>query len=58
MRAPERPGPVGAALVEEIRKLVPAPGPDRFLSPDIKSVVGLVADGTLLSRARSLTSVM
>ena len=58
MRAPERPGPVGAALVEEIRKLVPAPGPDRFLSPDIKSVVGLVADGTLLSRARSLASVM
>lgn len=50
MRAPLTPGPVGAAVIET---LVGAgrPGPDRYLSPEIESVVARVADGDVLAAA-------
>ena len=58
LRAPERPGPVTAALVDELRAAVPGPGTDRFLAPDIEAAVDLVASGRLLARARELVTVL
>ncbi len=40
--------PATSRAVEMIRERVPAPGPDRFLAPDIASAVDLVADGALV----------
>lgn len=42
------PGPGAAAVIEEIRKVAAGPGPDRYLSPEIEAVFGLVADGSVL----------
>jgi histidine ammonia-lyase len=69
-RAPLRPAPATAAVVELLRTgtlpggegtgytPVPGPGPDRFLSPEIETVVGLVADGRVRRAAESVTSLL
>ena len=43
-----------AAVVDRIRTVVPGPGPDRYLAPEIEAVVGLVASGALAEAARSV----
>lgn len=40
--------PVIAEVLSALRERVPAPGPDRYLAPDIAAAVGLVADRSLL----------
>lgn len=50
MRAPLTPGPVGAAVIETLDG-AGRPGPDRYLSPEIESVVARVADGDVLAAA-------
>ncbi len=50
----ETPAPVSAAVIERLRRVVPGPGPDRYLAPDIAATVALVADGELL-RASGLS---
>ncbi|GII88028.1 histidine ammonia-lyase [Sphaerisporangium siamense] len=55
LRLPHRPGPATGAVVAALRQEVPGPGPDRFLSPEIEAVVRLVADGTVVSAAESVT---
>ena len=47
--------PATAAVVARIREHVPGPGTDRFLAPEIESVVGLVAAGSLVEAAASVT---
>ncbi|WP_461023513.1 histidine ammonia-lyase [Thalassiella azotivora] len=48
-RAPLDPAPATAAVRDAVRAAgVAGPGPDRHLSPEIETVVRLVADGTLL----------
>jgi len=51
MRAPLRPAPATAAVVEVLRSRVPGPGPDRYLSPEIGAAVELVRSGALVAAA-------
>jgi histidine ammonia-lyase len=44
----ETPSPVSAAVIDRLRRVVPGPGPDRYLAPDIAEAVALVANGELL----------
>ncbi|WP_214411703.1 histidine ammonia-lyase [Sphaerisporangium fuscum] len=55
LRRPLQPSPATGAVVAALRQDVPGPGPDRHLSPEIESAVRLVADGTLLSAAETVT---
>jgi histidine ammonia-lyase len=55
LRAPLRPGPATAAVVAALRARVPAPGPDRYLAPEIAAAVDLVRDGTVVAAAESVT---
>src|SRR4051794_16757745 len=41
----ERPSPVSAAVIDRLRQVVPGPGPDRYLAPDIAAAVDLVVTG-------------
>jgi histidine ammonia-lyase len=43
--------PVVGRVIEVLRTRVPAPGPDRYLAPDIAAAVELVQTGALLSAA-------
>ncbi|MCO6007587.1 histidine ammonia-lyase [Actinoallomurus purpureus] len=55
LRAPLRPGPATGAVVAALRSRVPAPGPDRYLAPEIAAAVDLVRDGSLVAAAESVT---
>ncbi len=55
LRAPLEPAPATAAVVRALRETVPAPGPDRFLAPEIESAVRLVAEGGVVAAAESVT---
>ncbi|MEQ4719261.1 histidine ammonia-lyase [Nonomuraea sp. B19D2] len=55
LRAPLEPAPATAAVVKALRETVPAPGPDRFLAPELDSAVRLVADGAVVAAAESVT---
>ncbi|MBG0831194.1 histidine ammonia-lyase [Planomonospora sp. ID67723] len=55
LRAPHEPAPATGAVVGLLRQNVPGPGPDRFLAPEIDSVVRLVADGSVVAAAESVT---
>ncbi|MFC4009466.1 histidine ammonia-lyase [Nonomuraea purpurea] len=55
LRAPLEPAPATAAVVRALRETVPAPGPDRFMAPEIDSAVRLVAEGGVVAAAESVT---
>ncbi|MEK7411650.1 MAG: histidine ammonia-lyase [Actinomycetota bacterium] len=48
LRAPLQPGPVTGAVRNRLRKVVPGPGPDRFLSPELEAAVDFVRRGHVL----------
>jgi histidine ammonia-lyase len=48
MRAPLRPGPGTGAALAALRTVVTGPGPDRFLSVELRAAERLVAAGTVL----------
>ena len=48
LRAPLQAGPNTKPVVDRLRAAGAEPGPDRFMSPDIESIVVLVASGELL----------
>jgi histidine ammonia-lyase len=54
-RAPLTSAPAITAVRSRIRELVPGPGPDRHLAPEIDAVVTCVGDGSLRSAAESVT---
>ncbi|WP_129660406.1 histidine ammonia-lyase [Rothia uropygialis] len=55
LRTPE-PAPATARVIETIREAgVQGPGPDRFLAPEIESVVRLVSSGDLLDAVQTVT---
>ncbi|WP_030016311.1 MULTISPECIES: histidine ammonia-lyase [Micrococcales] len=55
LREPDA-APATAAVISAIRAAgVEGPGPDRFLSPEIETVVGLVSSGQLLETLESVT---
>src|SRR6185312_8225239 len=43
LRAPLQPGPATGAALTVVREVVPGPGPDRHLAPEIDAVVALLA---------------
>ncbi len=55
LRAPLTPAPATAAAVTALRRVVPAAGPDRWLSPEIEAAAAAVRDGSLLAAARAVT---
>ena len=55
LRAHLTPAPATAAVVAELRGQIPAPGPDRFLAPEIETAVRLVASGRDPRRRRAVT---
>ncbi|MBG0817081.1 histidine ammonia-lyase [Planomonospora sp. ID82291] len=55
LRAPRRPAPATGAVVAALREAVSGPGPDRFLAPEIEAVVRLVADGSVVAAAETVT---
>ncbi|MGM7643771.1 histidine ammonia-lyase [Nocardia sp. JW2] len=54
LRAPLTPSPATAAVRDALRTLVPGPGPDRHLAPEIEAAVNLAASGALLEAAESV----
>src|SRR5580692_9410768 len=55
LRAPLAPAPATGAVVAGLRTVVPAPGPDRFLAPEIDAVFRYVCGGGALAAAESVT---
>lgn len=51
LRAPLSPAVATAAVRDLVRTVTGGPGPDRFLSPDIEAVTGLVASGSVARAA-------
>ncbi len=49
LRSPLAPAPATAAAVAVVRTLVPGPGPDRHLSPEIEAAEELIRSGALLA---------
>ncbi|NDL57476.1 histidine ammonia-lyase [Phytoactinopolyspora mesophila] len=47
LRAPLTPAPATAAIRASVRRDVPAPGPDRFLTPELDAVVDQIRSGAL-----------
>ncbi|MBW4093954.1 MAG: histidine ammonia-lyase [Acidobacteria bacterium] len=47
------PGPAAAAVIAELRKVVPGPGEDRFLSPELEAADVLVGSGAIRAAAES-----
>lgn len=56
LRAPIRPSDVSAAVVARLRTVIPGPGTDRYLAPDIAAAHAMVLDGSLLAAAASVVS--
>jgi histidine ammonia-lyase len=48
LRAPLQPSHAGQAALDLLRSAVPAPGPDRYLAPELAGAEQLVLNGDLL----------
>ncbi|WP_329004239.1 histidine ammonia-lyase [Kribbella sp. NBC_00709] len=55
LRAPLTPAPATAAVVAALREYVDGPGTDRHLAPELEHSVALVADGTYIDAAETVT---
>lgn len=55
LRAPLEPGAATGAVVELAAGVGAVPGPDRFLSPEIEAITGLVNSGDVVARAAQET---
>ena len=55
LRAPLRPAPATGAVIATLRSVVPGPGPDRFLAPEIEAAIELVAAGDVVRAAETVT---
>jgi histidine ammonia-lyase len=53
LRAPLQPAAGTGAALGVIRSRIAGPGPDRWLSPDLRAVESLLADGSLLAAVES-----
>jgi histidine ammonia-lyase len=58
LRAPLKPAPATAAALAAIRGVVPSPGPDRWLSPDLEQAEQLLADGSLLTAVETAVGAL
>jgi histidine ammonia-lyase len=55
LRAPLQPAPATAAAVAELRTIVPGPGPDRFLAPELAAAEDLLRAGRLAAAVSAVT---
>ncbi|MGW0551373.1 histidine ammonia-lyase [Streptomyces altiplanensis] len=55
LRAPLGPAPATAAVLADLRRHAPGPGPDRYLAPEIEAAVQYVARGQALAAAEGVT---
>jgi histidine ammonia-lyase len=55
LRAPLTAAPATAAAVASLRTVVPGPGQDRYLTPEIEAAVALVRSGVVLAAAEAVT---
>jgi histidine ammonia-lyase len=55
LRAPLAPAPGTGAIVAGLRAVVPGPGPDRYMAPEIEATIRFIADGDALRAAESVT---
>ncbi|HEX2902389.1 MAG TPA: hypothetical protein VHO01_02940, partial [Jatrophihabitans sp.] len=55
LRSPLQPGPATAAVLAGLREQVPAPGPDRYLAPEIEAAHQFVVSGAAVAAAESST---
>jgi histidine ammonia-lyase len=53
LRAPLQPSAATGAALQVLRDRVAGPGPDRWLSPDLRTAEALLADGTVLGAVES-----
>ncbi len=53
LRAPLSPGPATGCVVEALREVVPGPGPDRHLAPELAAAERLVTSGRVVEVAAS-----
>jgi histidine ammonia-lyase len=53
LRAPLRPGPGTGAALAAVRDAIAGPGPDRWLSPDLRRAERMLADGGVLAAVES-----
>jgi histidine ammonia-lyase len=54
MRRPLEPAAPTAAVRDALREVVPGPGPDRHLGPEVEAAVDVVASGRALAAAESV----
>ena len=52
LRAPLTPSPASSKVISELRKSVPGPGPDRYLSPELMAATTFVASGHVMNALR------
>src|SRR5690606_37737698 len=55
LRAPLAPGPATATALATLGETAYAPGPDRFLAPDIEAATELVRSGRLVAAVEAVT---
>ncbi len=55
LRAPLRPAPATAAALAALRAVVPGPGADRYLAPELAAAERLVAEGNVLAAVEAVT---
>jgi histidine ammonia-lyase len=53
LRAPLQPARGTAAALRAVREVIPGPGPDRWLAPDLAAAERLVADGAVVAAVES-----
>ncbi|WP_022892654.1 histidine ammonia-lyase [Agromyces subbeticus] len=58
LRAPLVPGAATGAVVSLVAETGAVPGPDRYLSPEIEAISGLVASGAVVSRAADAAGLL
>lgn len=54
LRTPLTPSPATSNVLAELRKVVPGPGPDRFISPELERADALVRSGKITGAAREV----
>jgi len=58
LRAPLTPAEGTAAAIARLRSVIPGPGPDRFLGPDLAAAEAIVWDGELLAAVERVTGAL
>ena len=54
LRTGLKPAPATASVIKELRKSVPGPGPDRFMSPELEAADLLIKSGEVTAAAQKI----